>query len=193
MLLRFHIAITETTNTCPTAVCFRSAFLEWKHRKTFGQIQFELHFQCIYDPSIELSRRNIGNTTQMEFVQTCFGVFTRHMSSKKQNRRWTIPRCLGDCNIKTQHHLDNFQMLTPSSVLELHLSTISCRLVEMGWNHWKRKANRNCPNGVFKVRETQGIQGCQITPAPPRHHLAENQRNPWCKIVQCALSPLKRI
>ena len=65
---------------------------------------------------------------------------------RKQNRRWTNLRCLGNCNIKTQHHLDNLLMLTPSNVLELHLSTISCPLVETEWNHWKRKASRNYPN-----------------------------------------------
>ena len=81
---------------------------------------------------------------------------------RKQNRRWTIPRCLGNCNIKTQHHWDNSQMLTPSNVLELHLSTISCRFVKTGWNHWKRKTSRNCPNGVFvfvllKTRRIQRV------------------------------------
>ena len=44
-------------------------------------------------------------------------------------------------------------MLTPSNVLELHLSTMSCSFVETGWNHWKRKTSRNCPNGVFYVWE----------------------------------------
>ena len=80
-MLRVHIVITETTKNCPTAAMFSLDIPSIKTQKTFGLIQFVLHFQCIRAASIELFHRNIRNATQMEFVQACFCVFTRHWSS----------------------------------------------------------------------------------------------------------------
>ena len=149
MLLRFKIAITETTRTCPTTVLF-SLDIRWvKSEKDVWTnsicIAFLMYLRSVHRSVAPKHWR--CNTNGM--YRNVFVYFHSTHVERKQNRRWTIPLCLCNCNIKTQHHLDNSQMLTPSNVLEVYLSTISCRLVEMGWNHRKHKANRNCPNGVF--------------------------------------------
>ena len=43
-------------------------------------------------------------------------VFSIENVERKQSRSWTSLRCLGNCNVKTQQHLDHFQVLTPSNV-----------------------------------------------------------------------------
>ena len=68
--------------------CFRSTFIEWRHKNTFGQIPFVLHFQCFDETILWAEREYIGNATQMEFVQTCF-VFS-----------------FDECGVKTQQRLD---------------------------------------------------------------------------------------
>ena len=168
MLLRFDIAITTTTKTCPTAVVFS---LHIRRMKTQQHVWTDS--TCVAFPMYSRSVHRIISSKHWKCNtnESCPSVFVCFHSmyvERKQNRGWTILRCLGNCNVKTQHHLDNSQMWTPSSVLELHLSTISCRLLKTGWKHWKRKTNRNCPKGVFYVRKTRGIQGWQITSASPR-------------------------
>ena len=153
MLLRFDIAITKTTKICPTAVLF-SLDIRWvktqKHVWTnYMCVAFPMNLRSAH--RIVASKHWKCNTNGIcPNVLVCF-----HSTNveRKQNRGWTNLRCLGNCNVKTQQHLDKFQMLTPSNVLELHLSTISYRWVETGGNHRKRKANRNCPNDVFDVWE----------------------------------------
>ena len=64
--------------------CFRSSFVEYKHKNTFGQIPFVLHFQCFDATILWTEREYIGNATHMELVQTCFCVFIQRMSSENK-------------------------------------------------------------------------------------------------------------
>ena len=62
---------------------------------------------------------------------------------RNRDRGWASLRCLGNCNVKTQQHLDNRWMLTPSNISELHLSMIWGWLINTDLNHRKRKAVRS--------------------------------------------------
>ena len=153
MLLRFYIAITKTTKSCPTLVLFSLDVRRMKAQKHLWT-----NSMCVAFPMNSRSAHVIVASKHWKCNThgICPNVFVCFHSSnveRTQNRGWTSLRCLGNCNVKTQQHLHKFKMFTPSNVLELHLSTISCRWVETGWNHQKRKANRNCPNGVFDVWE----------------------------------------
>ena len=172
MLLCFNIAITETTNTCLFAVLF-SLDIPWvtTQKDVWTNsicVAFPMYLRSVH--RIVAPKHWKCNTNGI--CPNVFLCFHSTHDERKQNRRWTIPRCLGNLNIKTQHHLHKFQMLTPPNDLELLLSTSSCRFVKTCWNHWKRKTSRNCPNGVFNVRKTRGIQGWQTTPGPPRREPA---------------------
>ena len=168
MLLRFHITITKTTETCPTAVSFSLDTCRMKTQKQDWHnstcVAFSMYARSVH--RIVASKHwkcNANGITPNVFL--CFHSTT---IERKWNRGWASLRCLQNCNVKTQQQLDNYWMLTPSSVLELHLSLRFSWLIETGWNHWKRKANKNCPNAVLDVRKNRGIQGFQTTPGPPR-------------------------
>ena len=64
--------------------CFRSTCVEWKHKNTFEQNWFVLHFQCSSATSLWTERKYIGNATQLEFVQTFFCVFAEGMTSENK-------------------------------------------------------------------------------------------------------------
>ena len=200
MLLRFDIAITETTKTCPTAVLF-SLGIRWVRT----QKHVWTNSICVASPMSSCSVHRIVASKHWKCKTNgiCPNVFLWFHSThveRKQNRGWTSLRCLGNCNVKTQQHLDKFQMLTPSNVLELHLSTISCRLIETAWNHRKRKANRNCPNGVFNMwtqfsmcQQKNEFKGFGFPEEPEQTALSNPEETARSRIVQCVLSPLKRI
>ena len=118
---------------------------------------------------------------------------------------WNLPKrvfefSLDTCRAKTKPMLDNsslsrqllcqnvtpFRQFLDVNVLELHLSRISCRLIKTGRNHRKCKASRNCPNGVFDVRKTQGIHKFLTS-------TASLEQTTCLRIVQCAFHPLRRI
>ena len=200
-MLRFHNVITETTKNCPTVVLF-SLDIPWKktqkdvwtnsicvaflmYLRSVHRIVAPKHWKC-----------NTNGNDPNVFVCS----HSTHVE-RKQNRRWTILRCLGNCNIKTQHHLDNSQMLTPSNVLELHLSTISCPLVKTERNHWKRKTSRNCPNGVFYawknswrfMKKLEEFKSFDFPEEPEKTNLTSPELTTCLRIVQCVSAPLKRI
>ena len=112
MLLRFKIAITETTKTCPTAVLFSLHIPSVKTQKDVWTnsscVVFPMYLRSVHQ-SVAPKHWKCSTNGICPTVFVCFA--STHVE-RKQNRRWTIPRCLGNCNIKTQHHLDNFQMLT---------------------------------------------------------------------------------
>ena len=91
---------------------FRSTCVEWKQTKTFGQHPFVLNLQCFGATILWTERKHIWkfNTTR-----NCPNVFlclhTRNVE-RKQNRRWTTFRCLGNCYVQTQQHLEHFHLLT---------------------------------------------------------------------------------
>ena len=128
MLLRFDIAITETTKTCPTTVFIFTQHSSNEHTKTRLD---KFHLCCISNvPMRQFYGWNV-NTLNMQHKWNLpkrffFVFFIQGMSSNKQNRGWTSLRCLGNCYVTTQQHLYNFQVFTPSNVLEVHSSTNSC-------------------------------------------------------------------
>jgi len=167
-------------------ISFAFTELQWLHCTSLSFIELDwtwLNPTELYSTSLShlLSNENTPVNVKTSFVHVIvspkhckyntsgsypnvFVCFHSMTVERKQNRGWTILRCLGNYNVKTQQRLHHFQMLTTSNVLELYLSTISCRFVKMSRNHRKRKANRNCPNAVFvsvsfKTRRIQRV--CQ--------------------------------
>ena len=72
MVLRFDIAITETTQNFPMAVLFSLDMCQVKTQNkhnTFGSFPFVLHFQNLGATILWTERKHIGNATQIEFVQ----------------------------------------------------------------------------------------------------------------------------
>ena len=135
MVLRFDIAITETTKNCPTAVLFSLDIHRVKTQKHVWTNSICVAFPMFrWNNSMDGARIHWKcNTNRIcPNVLLCF-----HSTNVewKHNSGWTSLRCGGNCYVKTQKHLDNFQMFTPSSVLELHLSTIACWI---RWNCWLR-------------------------------------------------------
>ena len=126
MLLRFDIAITETTKTCPTAVLLSLYICRLQTQKHVWTNSICVAFLIFRrDNSMDGARIHWRWNTN-GICPDVFSCFHSTNVERKQNCGWTRFRCLGNCYVTSQQHLNTFQMLTPSNVLEFHSSTISC-------------------------------------------------------------------
>ena len=86
MVLRFDIAITETTKNCPTAVLFSLDMCRVKTHKHVWIFSICVAFLCFGATILWTERKYIRNVTQIEFVQTSFCVFFKECRAKTKPR-----------------------------------------------------------------------------------------------------------